>query len=131
MVSRPISQHGLARMIQTPSGINNRNVLDKRYYISAIQNHMFSLSEEIAKLKKQLTENKFEATNYEECKKQVEELSQQMAGIIFCIKNKTGLLKNYSLKPRTNIIGYVDTHPVLTYVNFQKSFFNIPCCNYL
>lgn len=62
----------------------NRHVQDKRYYISAIQNHMFALSDEISKLKKQFNESKFEATNYEECKRQADDYTRQLAGTLDC-----------------------------------------------
>lgn len=75
------------RTSDTANSDINRQYHDKRYYISAIQTHMLSISEELANLKKKLTENKLAATNYEECKRQVEELAKQLAGLTF-FRNK-------------------------------------------
>lgn len=76
---------------QTASGLN-RQYHDKRYYVSQIQNHMLTINEEINNLKKKLNENKLDATNFEECKRQVEELSKQLSGIIINIKLKMYLI---------------------------------------
>ncbi|GLV37617.1 hypothetical protein CBL_13890 [Carabus blaptoides fortunei] len=80
-LSRPVTHNNLAvlRNSETANSDLNRQYHDKRYYTSAIQTHMLSISEELTNLKKKLIENKLTATNYEECKRQVEELAKQLA----------------------------------------------------
>lgn len=69
------------RAPQTASG-SNRQYHDKRYYMSQIQTHMLAINDEINNLKKLLSEHKLDATNYEECKRQVDDLSKQLSGIL-------------------------------------------------
>lgn len=84
---RPPSQQGLPlqgfQTMSTPVGVGiarpSSYNQDKRYYVSAIQNHMIAINDEMNKLKRQLAENKLEATNYEECKRQAQQYATQLA----------------------------------------------------
>lgn len=82
MIARPVSQHGMG-FPPNISNSNRQNVNDKRYYISAIQNHIQQINEEVNKIKKQMSDSRLEATNYEEVKKQFEHNAKKLAGKIF------------------------------------------------